>query len=154
MRNHYGDSKLDRLPGGSPAVDFSEMSRQILKEIISAMNLDLKMKTAAVLAVVVLFIVALSTVGRGQRAIEQDTRHDIGTLDYRVGVDEKLLDRYGDKIEAIDQRTIRLESAVESIKGQIGWLDGLFGTCLVMMLGALGGTVYQRVIASRGKESP
>lgn len=118
---------------------------------MTLMTIDLRVKIAAVIVITLVFISGLS-IGQDNHSMQPSNERDtIDTLNYEVGIHDKLLDRYGDKIEAIDQRTIRLESSVDEIRSQIGVFNWIFGMCLLALLGALGETIYRRVIVSREK---
>lgn len=124
-----------------------------MREILTAMTIDIRLKLLAVTVVGILFISGLG-ISQGQRQIAQASPPpDFSALNYEVGVHDKLLDRYGQQIADIDQRTIRLESAVEGIRSQIGVFNWIFGMCLIAILGALGETIYRRVILSRGEKT-
>ena len=134
-----------------------ESSTNLLREIMSVMTPELKFKILAASCIALVFI---SGIGIGQtrkefKDAEADSSYrDLGTFQYELGVHDKLLDRYGMKIESIDQRTIRLEASVDGINNKMAWFVGLFGVALVSVFTALGGTIYNRVIANRGQESP
>lgn len=124
------------------------MRPNLLREIMNVTTIDIKLKIAAVGLVALLFISGIA-IGQADRGAEGRNEHDISALNYEVNVHDKLLDKYGEKIEAIDSRTIRLETAVDVIKGQISLLDWIFGTCLLMIAGAIGHTIYNKVILAR-----